>query len=78
MSNVVADVWFDEAALLEGLIDFKVVLGLKQECVDERKDLVFVLDDECTGSTSSTMRAAKHYLVLFSSICGHAIQDSRL
>jgi len=30
----------DEAALQEDLIDFNVVPGLKQNCVDENNDLV--------------------------------------
>ena len=53
------------------------MLGLKQESADEKGPGV-VLGDESTGPTSSTMRAAQNYMILFGSIRSHAILDSQL
>ena len=51
----------DEAALLEDIIDFKVVPSLKQEFVNEKNDLhIAVMGDKSTGSGAPPLTAREH------------------
>ena len=53
-----------EAALLEDIIDFKVVPGVKQEFVNEKNDLyVAVLGDKSTGSAAPPVTARQRKTV---------------
>jgi len=75
----------DEAALLEDIIDFKVVPGLKQEFVNEKNDLhvAVQLGDKSTGSgmpqsTAREREILRWYMVMRICILGYESCQERI